>query len=80
MYTLWYSMFRWQYYTIEWTFREEENQETSIDHYGNVSKIAAFSFQVTEKLPWNGYENGIKDNAMLDYRFQRVDYWMKIMA
>ena len=32
-----------------------------------------FSIQVIEKLPGNGYENGIKDNPMLQYRLQRKD-------
>ena len=33
--------------------------------------------QVIQKLPENGYENGIKENAMFEYRLQREDYWMK---
>ena len=42
-------------------------------------KNATFSIQVIEKFPRNGYENGIKDNAMLKYRLQREDYWMKTL-
>ena len=39
--------------------------QISIDHYRNVCKSAAFSIQVIENLSGNGYENGIKENAML---------------
>lgn len=39
------------------------------DHYRNACKNAIFSIiQVNEKLPENGYEHWIKDNAMLEYR------------
>ena len=40
---------------------------------------AAFSIQVIEKLPGNGYENEKKDNAMMEYRLQREDYWTKTL-
>ena len=48
-----------------------------IINYKNVCKNATFSIQVTEKLPSNGYENGIKDNTMLEYRLQYEDSLMK---
>ena len=43
----------------------------------NVCEKATFSIQFIEKLPGNSYENWIKDNAMLEYRLHREDYWMK---
>ena len=48
-----------------------------IINYKNVCKNATFSIQLTEKLPGNGYENGIKDNTMLEYRLQHEDSLMK---
>lgn len=40
--------------------RGKSGCEISIDHY-------------TENVTGNGYENGIKDNPMLEYRLQRKD-------
>ena len=51
--------------------------EISIDHCRNACKNKTFSIQVTENFPRNGYENGIKENAMLEYRLKPEDYWMK---
>ena len=51
--------------------------EISIDHCRNACKNKTFSIQVTENFPGNGYENGIKENAMLEYRLKPEDYWMK---
>ena len=48
--------------------RGKSGGEISIDYYRNVCKNKSFSIQITEKLPGNGYENGIKDNAII-YRF-----------
>lgn len=60
--------------------RENSGCEVPIDHYKDVCKSATFSIKVIEKVLGNGYENRIKDNAMLEYRFQREDYWMKHFA
>ena len=57
--------------------REKSGCEISIDQYRNVCKNTTFSIQVIEKLPGNGYKNGIKDNNILEYRYKREDYWMK---
>ena len=57
--------------------RENSRCEVPIDHYNDVCKTVTFSIKVIEKVLGNGYENRIKDNAMLEYRFQREDYWMK---
>ena len=51
--------------------RENSGCEVPIDHYKDVCKTATFSIKVIEKVLGNGYENRIKDNAMLEYRFQR---------
>ena len=59
--------------------RGKSGYEIFIDHYRNVCKNGTFSIQLIEKLPGNGYENGIKDNAMLEYRLQREDSWMKAL-
>ena len=59
--------------------RGQPRCEISINHYRNVCKNAAFSIQVIEKLPGNGYEKGIKDRAMLEHRLQREDYCMKTL-
>ena len=32
-----------------------------------------------QNLPWNGYENEIKDNDMLEYGLYWEDYWMKTL-
>ena len=48
--------------------------EISIGHYRNVCNNATFSIQVNGKLPENNYENGIKNNAMLEYRLHHEDY------
>ena len=53
--------------------------EISIDHYTNVCPGAEFSIQILEKLPGNGYTNGVVDPAMREYRLQREDYWMKTL-
>ena len=37
------------------------------------------SIQILEKLPGNGYKNGVVDKAMLKYRLEREDYWMKTL-
>ena len=60
--------------------RRQSEFEIFIDHYWVVCKNAAFSIQIIEKLLGNACENGIKDNAMLDYRLQREDYWMKTLC
>ena len=51
--------------------------EISIDHYTNVCPGTKFSIQILEKLPGNGYINGIVDPTMREYRIQRENYWMK---
>ena len=53
--------------------------EIAIDHYRNVCPGATFSIQILESLPGNGYHNGVVDPAMLEYRLQREDYWMKTL-
>jgi len=49
----------------------------SINHYTNVCPGASFSIQILEKLPGNGYLNGIVDEKMREYRLEREDHWMK---
>ena len=53
--------------------------ENSIDHYRNSCKNATFSIQIVKTLPGNAYKNGLKDNAMLEYRLQHEDYRMKTL-
>ena len=53
--------------------------EIAIDHYKNVCPGATFSVQILEKLPGNGYKNGKVDPAMLKYRLEREDYWIKTL-
>ena len=48
-----------------------------INHYTNICRGASFSIQILEKLPGNGYLNGIVDDKMRDYRLEREDYWIK---
>ena len=51
--------------------------EISIDYCRNVynnTTIPICSIQFIKKLPGNGYENGVKDNAMFEYSLQREDY------
>ncbi len=48
-----------------------------INHYNNVCPGASFSIQILEKLPGNGYLNGVVDEKMREYRLKREDYWMK---
>ena len=59
--------------------RGKSGCENSFHHYRNFCKNTIFSLQVIEKLRGNGYENGIKDNNMLEYRLQREDYWIKTL-
>ena len=59
--------------------RGKSGCEVSIDHYKNVCPGATFSIQVLEKLPGDGYKNGKMDLAMLKYRLEREDYWMKTL-
>ena len=42
--------------------------ERSVGHYSYVCKNARLSFEVIEKSSGNGYENGIKNNDILEYR------------
>ena len=51
--------------------------EIAIDHFKNVCPGANFTTQILEKLPGNGYKNGTRDLAMLRYRLEREDYWIK---
>jgi hypothetical protein len=44
-----------------------------------VCSGATFSIQILESLPGNGYHNGVVDPAMLEYRLQREDHWMKTL-
>ena len=41
------------------------------------AKMQHFRSKSLKSCRGNGYGNGIKNNAMLEYRFQREDYWMK---
>ena len=52
---------------------------TSIEHYREVCPGAGFTIQIIEKLPGNGYTNGVMDKDVLRYRLQREDYWMKTL-
>ena len=54
--------------------------EISIDLCRNIFENAKFSIQVIGKLPGNIYQNGIKDNVMLEYQLQREDFYMKILC
>jgi len=51
--------------------------EIAIDHFKNVCPGANFTTLILEKLPGNGYKNGTRDLAMLRYRLEREDYWIK---
>ena len=44
-----------------------------------MQKIQYFQSESFENLLGNGYKNGIKDNAMLEYRLQPEDYWKKTL-
>ena len=46
----------------------KSGSEISINHCRYASKNSRFSIQVTEKLPGNGLENGVKSNVTLEYR------------
>ena len=53
--------------------------EVLIDHFSNVCPGSSFSIQILEKLPGNGYANGIVDEQMRKYRLEREDYWIKML-
>ena len=53
--------------------------EIAIDHFKNVCPGATFTILILEVLPGNGYVNGKVDPAMLQYRLQREDYWIKTL-
>ena len=53
--------------------------EVLIDHFSNVCPGSSFSIQILEKLPGNGYTNGIVDEQMRKYRLEREDYWIKTL-
>ena len=59
--------------------RAKSGCEISIDHFKNVCPDATFKVQIVEKLPGNGYKNGKVDSAMLKYRLEREDYWIKTL-
>ena len=48
-----------------------------IDHFSKVCPGSAFSIQILEKLPGDGYANGTIDDQMRDNRLEREDYWIK---
>ena len=53
--------------------------EVLIDHFSNVCPGSSFSIQILEKLPGNGYTNGVVDEQMRKYRLEREDYWIKTL-
>ena len=57
--------------------RGKSGCEILIDHFKNVCPGATFTILILEVLPGDGYVNGKIDPAMLEYRLQREDYWMK---
>jgi len=59
--------------------RGKSGCEVAIDHYKNVCLDATFSVQILEKLPGNGYKDGKVDSAMLRYRLEREDHWIKTL-
>ena len=59
--------------------RAKSGCTTFINHYTKICPGASFSIQILEKLPGNGYLNGVVDEKMRDYRLQREDYWIKTL-
>ena len=59
--------------------RGKSGCEICINHFKNVCPGSTFTIQILEKLPGNGYINGIVDPEMLEYRLQREDYWIKTL-
>ena len=59
--------------------RGKSGCEIAIDHFKNVCPGATFTILILEVLPGNGYLNGKIDQAMLEFRLQREDYWMKTL-
>ena len=53
--------------------------EILIDHFTNVCSGSSFTIQILEKLPGNGYSNGVVDHEMRKYRLEREDYWIKTL-
>ena len=53
--------------------------EILIDHFSNVCPGSLFSIQILEKLPGNGYANGVVDQQMRKYRLEREDHWIKTL-
>ena len=50
-----------------------------VEHYKHVCPGAGFDIIILEKIPGNGYTNGVVDDKMRDYRLEREDYWMKTL-
>ena len=53
--------------------------EVLIDHFSNVCPGSSFSIQILEKLPGNGYTNGVVDEKMRKFTLEREDYWIKTL-
>ena len=53
--------------------------EILIDHFTNVCSGSSFYITLLEKLPGDGYSNGVVDQKMREYRLEREDYWIKTL-
>ena len=59
--------------------RGKSGCELLIDHFSNVCPNASFNIDILEKLPGDGYKDGVIDDKMREYRLEREDYWMKTL-